>query len=713
MRIETTFLHSKLARRIFWLFVLCALIPITVLALVSLRNVSAQLKEQSLRELHQVSRDEAMSIYERLSFLEANLRLAAFSLRDARGEPTQTSSTISSAPFSGLANRFDGLEIVTPDGQHRNIFGNPPPYFSFAGQELQILRSGRNILSTIPCDNPHPCILLSQALNKDVPAEGILVGEIHSPYLWDSQDLPEFMTLCVLDPAGRQLFCSGGAPDRFPTQVTHSFSGHFEWQGNGSDYLASYWNLPLQNAFSASHWTIITSESKPDVLAPLLRFRNSFLLVFLLALWIVLLLSLIQIRRNLVPLAKLKEGTRGIASGDFRTRVAIDSGDEFEELAASFNSMAGRIEKQLKTLKVVDEIDRAILSAWDPTRIVGKVCSRLRELLPHNLICVNLFDNDISPMVLSQVFSPDFESPEDSESIQLTPQEAPALWDRREVSVLDDSEPRPWYLKHLCARGMRHFLMIPVISDKGASAVFILGHTTASVWTEEDKEQARHLAAQIAVAFANSQLLRDLEQIQWGTLTALARTIDAKSPWTLGHSERVTNGAIKIAQAMGLPPRELDIMRRGGLLHDIGKIGTPGMILDKPGKLTDEEMKQMREHVNIGVRILQPIPGLAESMSIVSQHHEWVNGGGYPNGLGGDKITLHARIFAVADCFDALISDRPYRPGMPIERVMHILEAGAGKQFDPHVLEVFRTILAKEKVQNKNEAVAEHLVGVN
>ena len=619
MRIESTFLHSKLARRIFWLFVLCALVPITVLALVSLRNVSAQLKEQSLRELHQVSRDEAMSIYERLSFLEANLRLAAFSLRDASGGSAQTPSTVSSAPFSGLANRFDGLEVVMPDGQYRNLFGNPPRQFTFTEEQQRSLRSGRNILSTIPCDKLDSCILLGQALNKDAPAEGILVGEIHSSYLWDSQDLPEAMTLCVLDPAGRQLFCSGGAPDRFPFQVTHSFSGQFEWQGNGHDYLASFWNLPLQSSFSASHWTIITSEAKPDVLAPLLRFRNSFLLVFLLALWIVLLLSLVQIRRNLVPLGKLKEGTRGILHGDFQTRVAINSGDEFEELAVSFNSMAVRIEKQLKTLKVVDEIDRAILSAWDPARIIGKVCSRLRDLLPHDLICVNLFDNNGSSTVLSQVFSPDYESPEHSESIHLTPQEVSALWDRRDVSVLENCERPPWYLKQLRARGMRHFLIVPVSSDKGASAVFILGHAVAPVWTEEDKEQARHLTAQIAVAFSNSQLLTELEQIQWGTLTALARAIDAKSPWTLGHSERVTEGAVKIAQAMGLPPRELDIMRRGGLIHDIGKIGTPAEILDKPGKLTDEEMKQMREHVNIGVRILQPIPGdLVDKVSTVS-----------------------------------------------------------------------------------------------
>jgi putative nucleotidyltransferase with HDIG domain len=147
---------------------------------------------------------------------------------------------------------------------------------------------------------------------------------------------------------------------------------------------------------------------------------------------------------------------------------------------------------------------------------------------------------------------------------------------------------------------------------------------------------------------------------------------------------------------MGLPPTELDIMRRGGLLHDIGKIATPAEILDKPGKLTDEEMKIMREHVNAGARILEPIPGLAESMPIVLQHHEWVNGGGYPNGIAGEEMTLHARIFAVADCFDALISDRPYRAGLPLERVVQIIQDGAAKQFDPNVIQVLRRLLEQE-----------------
>jgi putative nucleotidyltransferase with HDIG domain len=713
MKLETTFLHSKIARRTFWLFVVCALLPITVLAVISLRNVTAQLREQNLRELHQVSREEAISIFGRLSFLEANLRLVALGVGGAPGKTSQTFSGDANGPYSELASRFGGLELVTPNGIRRILYGKKLPSIDYTATEQRFLHSGRSILSTKACDELDPCILLSRIVSLDDPERGILVGEIRPAYLWDTENSREPMSICVLDPEGWQLFCTGEPPKRFPREVTENFSGQFQWQGSEHEYSASYWNLPLQNSFFSKHWTIVSSEANPDIVAPLIRFRASFLLVLLLALWVVLLLSLIQIRRNLHPLSKLKEGTRRISRGDFQTRVEIKSGDEFEELAGSFNSMAGRIERQLKALKVINEIDRAVLSAWELPRIVETVCARLREVLPHALVSVSLFDAKGSPTVVTHVFKPGSDSPEHTATVDLTSEEMAELKSQRRVYILADNRKQARHLEPLRARGMAHFLTVPVVLERGQSAIFTLGHGKAAVWTEEDLEEARHLADQIAVAFSNSQLVTDLEQLQWGILTALAHAIDAKSPWTLGHSERVTTFAVRIAQAMGLPPRELDIMRRGGLVHDIGKIGVSAEILDKPGKLTDEEMRKMRDHVNIGLRILQPIPVLAESMPIVAQHHEWLNGDGYPNGLAGEEITLHARIFAVADCFDALISDRPYRAGMPIEGVIQMIQEGAGKQFDPNVVKVFRTIVMEARSLEKGEEPTGHLVGVS
>lgn len=186
--------------------------------------------------------------------------------------------------------------------------------------------------------------------------------------------------------------------------------------------------------------------------------------------------------------------------------------------------------------------------------------------------------------------------------------------------------------------------------------------------------------------------VKALEQLDVGTLTALARAIDAKSTWTAGHSERVTNLAMKIANSMGLPARDLQIVHRGGLLHDIGKIGTPATILDKPGELEVEEIKIMREHVTIGVRILEPVPCFREILPIVAQHHEWFDGSGYPAGLAGENISLHARILTVADAYDAITSDRPYRKGIARQQAFEILTSKAGTQFDPIVINVFRRL---------------------
>ncbi len=712
MKIESTFLHSKLARRIFWLFVLCALVPIAALAFVSLRNVTAQLEEQSRMHLRQESRDEGLAIFERLKFVEADMELVASGVQDRSTKMPIVDSAGANALSSNLGSVFRGLALTTPDGNHKTLFGENDLRIDFTAEEQKILRLGKSVLSTIDCNLSEPCVVLSRELIAARPEKGILTAEIRASYLWDAENLEQNIGLCVLDPYGRSLFCSAESPSAFPAQATQTFSGDFEWKTNGHEYLASYWNLPLEGSFSATHWTIVSSEAKPDAVAPLARFRTGFLLVFLLAVWVVLLLSLVQIRRTMVPLAKLKEGTLGISLGNFQTRVEVDGGDEFGELADSFNSMAGRIEKQMDSLKTVNEIDRAILSACDIERIFDVVSGRLGELFPRDLVSVTLFENTGSLMALTYIYGRGPNSPRQTEKAEVTAEELRDLTNDGPVTILTGSGGLPGYLQPLLARGMEYFLRVPILLEGRPSAVFTLAHASTADWTEEDKENARQLADQVAVAQANAYLITELRQLHWGTLTALARAIDAKSPWTLGHSERVTECAIKIAKQMGLSRKDLEIMRRGGLLHDIGKIGTPGAILDKPGKLTDEELKEMREHVNIGARILEPIPGLADAMSIVLQHHEWVNGGGYPKGLAGEEISLHARIFAVADCFDALVSDRPYRAGLPVKRIMQILEEGSGKQFDPHVLNVFKAMMEAEFQREERREVFKEVLEV-
>jgi putative nucleotidyltransferase with HDIG domain len=187
--------------------------------------------------------------------------------------------------------------------------------------------------------------------------------------------------------------------------------------------------------------------------------------------------------------------------------------------------------------------------------------------------------------------------------------------------------------------------------------------------------------------------VEDIEAFSVGAATALARTIDAKSPWTAGHSERVTAISLEIARALASSEADLVVLHRGGLLHDIGKLRTPSEILDKPGRLTPEERTIIEQHPRDGVRILEPIADFAPLLPIVLEHHERIDGKGYPDGKRGQDIHPLARILAVADVYDALVSDRPYRSGLATAAAIDLIRTGAGTQFDPVVVDVFLRVV--------------------
>jgi putative nucleotidyltransferase with HDIG domain len=215
-------------------------------------------------------------------------------------------------------------------------------------------------------------------------------------------------------------------------------------------------------------------------------------------------------------------------------------------------------------------------------------------------------------------------------------------------------------------------------------------------WEERNKELEQSLKEIL-------ETNKKLNELNWGALHALARSVDAKSRWTAGHSSRVTQMALKIGRVMGLTPEELDTLKRAGLVHDIGKIGIPNEIINKSGKLTDEEYSIMKEHPAKGGRILQPIKAYEEIIPMVTGHHEWYNGKGYPDGLKGEEICLGGRILALADVYDALIYDRPYRKGLPLEKVIAIIEEGNGTQYDPKVVAAFLKVIEPERRKPENQ----------
>jgi putative nucleotidyltransferase with HDIG domain len=704
MKPGTEFLRSKVGRRIFVLFVLCALLPIAALAIVSFIQVTKQLREQSLARLQQANGAMVMSTLERLTLLETEMKMLAFTLPTGAKEASVASPKAAS---ENLSQWFDALEIVTDDRRSIPVVGhiqNPPPLTS---AQKQHMLSGKAVVSTVFRADGDARVFMSSALEPQNPMRGVLLAEINTAYLWSADAVPAQSELCVLDEAKRVLTCTAGIPasfrDSLVGEITSAPRGRFEWSHEGTEFLASYWVIPLRYNYSAPGWTVVVSESKADVFAPLAHFKTSFPLIVLLALWVVLLVSIALIRRSLVPLEKLREGTRRIAMRDFDSRVTITSNDEFQELATSFNAMAGRLRRQFNALATMSEIDRAVLSALEAEKIVDTVLAHLPDLLPCDFASVTLLDPEVAGTVRTYV--PRLRTGEKWWRSPISPEELQKLRDNQESLLINVGEKFPNYLAPLTLFGVRSILLFPIFLDQGLSGIMNVGYRAAPQYSQDDLTQARRIANQVAIALSNARMIEKLKEFGWGTLTALARAIDAKSPWTSGHSERVTELACKLATEMDYTGADLDRVRRGGLLHDIGKIGTPVDILDKPGSLTADELRIMREHPQLGAHILQPIPGFEEILPIVLQHHEWMDGSGYPEGLVGEAISLDARIFAVADCYDALASDRPYRAGLPRAQVIEKIKEESGRHFDPRVVEAFLGLLKKEEKKESESAM--------
>jgi putative nucleotidyltransferase with HDIG domain len=190
------------------------------------------------------------------------------------------------------------------------------------------------------------------------------------------------------------------------------------------------------------------------------------------------------------------------------------------------------------------------------------------------------------------------------------------------------------------------------------------------------------------------RLFVELQETYQTTLEALVQALDLRDTETQGHSLRVVEFTTEIAAELGIVEPELTEIRRGALLHDIGKIGIPDAILRKPAKLTPEEWEEMRRHPELGFQMLAGIRFLERPRQIVLSHQEKFDGSGYPRGLRGDAIPLGARVFAVADTFDAMTSTRPYRTGLPYEVARQEMIDWSGRQFDPSVVEAFLRIPA-------------------
>lgn len=361
---------------------------------------------------------------------------------------------------------------------------------------------------------------------------------------------------------------------------------------------------------------------------------------------------------------------------------------------------AMELSHKIETIQVMNEIDRSILSTLEPDEILETAVRMVSKLIAADRATVALVDREGQGFKYASGFgiasiqkgSLILFCDTDASDVVFTgrPQYVPDLSESSPLLPLEQKFLKEGFLSHI---------RVPLTVKGEVIGVLNVGSKRKAAFTPEDLQTLEKLSSQISIALENARLVSDLQELFLGTVKSLSSAIDTKSPWTAGHSERVTSYALAIGKEMGFSQKELKDLELAGLLHDIGKLGTYEAILDKPGRLTDEEMSIMREHPAKGAAILEPIKLLKEIRPAIKYHHEYYNGTGYPEGLKGEAIPLFARVLTVADTVDAMAADRPYRKGRALPDIMAELERCSGAQFDPKVVAIFKKLYDRSEIR--------------
>jgi HAMP domain-containing protein len=693
MRLEIKTFSSKISQRIFATFVICALIPVGCVAVLAYLKVTRHLHVQALEGLRHAAKSQTKTLVDRLELVESELRLIDSVIKNQkRIEPHDLDALLRDR----LQERFSSITLIRSPNEPQPLLNQqviPPPQLT--SEDIRHLSAGYPLLAELHVSSSKPAVIMLRLEDSKKVARGFWVAEINHNYLWaiDKMDnLPLDTEFCVLDSSHRLLYSSQPNLAKI-AGLLKSNTQASTWE----QFIASYTQMFVKQYFKLPHWTVILFKPKSDVFAPLAEFKMSFPAIIILTLMVVLWLSIVNIRKNLVPIGALKEGAQRIAVRNFSQPVSVSRHDEFQDLAVAFNEMAQALNHKFKTLSAKAEIDRAVVSTLDPDEIIKAAITRIADCVAGRVYGISLID--VSASARNRVlYSFQFERQTIlTETVNITPHERRVLAQHPNYLIVQANDPRPHYLPTNSHLRLPTLIILPVWVKKKLAAILWLAGSLSEQFTPEDITLARQLADQVAVALSNSSLIAELQEMNWGALQALARAVDAKSAWTAGHSERVTELALKIGKVLNIDSDSLEKLQRGAFLHDIGKIGVPLAVLDKPAKLSDEEFGLIKRHPDLGAKIIEPINAFREILPMVSQHHERFDGKGYPAGLAGEEIHQGARILAVADVYDALSSDRPYRKGMVIEATLGLIQKEAGHQFDPEMVKALLKVIAEDQ----------------
>jgi len=361
-------------------------------------------------------------------------------------------------------------------------------------------------------------------------------------------------------------------------------------------------------------------------------------------------------------------------------------------------------ERRLRHMRALHEIDAAIIGSTDPRVLLSVFLERAAVELQVDAAAILLYNRQAQTLDCAARHGFRTAALQHTHLRLGEGYAGRAASERRLVSnpsiAVDPGEFRRAPL--LAAEGFAAYYSVPLITKGTITGVLEIFHRARLVPDAEWLEFLDGLAGGLAIAIENAALFDDLQRSHSQlalaydtTLEGWCRTLDLRDGETEGHTRRVTETCLRLARALGMTGEDLGHLRRGALLHDIGKMAVPDRILLKPGPLTDEEQEVMHRHAMTAFDLLSPIAYLRPALDVPYCHHEKWDGTGYPRGLAGEQIPLAARIFAVADVWDALRSDRPYRHAWTDEQAGAYIAEQSGKHFDPRVVRTFLDLIVR------------------
>ncbi len=516
MALELTFLRSRIGRRAFWFFALLLVIPVAMTATLAVDHVVRRMTEQARAQLHQEAKGYGMSIMERLLILQDKLHDV--------GEAAARGEVLTPINPARLAEFFNAIAVAHHSNEIRPVFGDPDRIAILIDRIAKgTTADERRLFSLTSTGSVSRLFMRDTVWRKNNP---VVIAELNPSYLWGPEDyMPGDTGICAFDDRLETLFCSSqnaaSALKQVAGQNGGTGSGPLDWDEAGEIHVGHYWTLFSSPTFG-TNWTFLATKSMNDILAPISAFKEFYVPLILFVLAGVLLLIVVRIRKQLSPLDELMDGTRRIAARHFDEPVEVNSNDELEDLADSFNSMAARLGKQFKALETLAEVDQLILSALDLESVVSLMLRRTCEIVDCDAASITLVDRD-APRRARIGFQDRNDRAEPAfQRSTLDREDVRYLLEHRSGIGLNAVGGVKSFLAPLRELGANSYFILPILLENRLCGIISLAYRRECSLNEDELTSMRDFAHRVAVAISAAEREEQLyQQAHYDSLTGL------------------------------------------------------------------------------------------------------------------------------------------------------------------------------------------------